>query len=138
MSDNVFHGSLFSSDFLTESINRLADWSSIDDAAIQDLQTDLRKIYSRFPITKTPNESQTEDDLIWPILARLGWTASLRQQNLAARGRDDVPDGILFADEAAKAAATAPCQSGSSVSRIPHLLSPATRAKAWKRERVRR
>ena len=46
--------------------------------------------------------SQTEDDLIWPVLARLGWTASLRQQNLSAYGRVDVPDGLLFADEAAK------------------------------------
>jgi hypothetical protein len=64
MSESVFQGSLFSSDFLTESITRLADWSSIDAAALKALQTDLRKIYDRFPITKTPNESQTEDDLI--------------------------------------------------------------------------
>jgi hypothetical protein len=105
MSESVFQGSLFSSDFLTDSITRLADWSSIDTAALKALQTDLRKIYDRFPITKTPNESQTEDDLIWPVLARIGWTASLRQQNLAARGRDDVPDGLLFADAAAKATA---------------------------------
>ena len=40
--------------------------------------------------------------MIWPVLARLGWTASLRQQNLSAYGRVDVPDGLLFADEAAK------------------------------------
>jgi Putative transposase len=39
--------------------------------------------------------------------ARLGWTASLRQQNLAAKGRDDVPDGILFQDAATKAEANA-------------------------------
>ena len=36
------------------------------------------------PITGSPNESQTEDDLIWPVLAHLGWTESLRQQNLSA------------------------------------------------------
>ena len=36
------------------------------------------------------------------MLARLGWTASLRQQNLSARGRQDVPDGLLFADGASK------------------------------------
>ena len=48
------------------------------------------------------NESQTEDDLIQPVLHRLGWTASLRQQNLTLRGREDVPDGLLFADDAAK------------------------------------
>ena len=36
------------------------------------------------------------------MLARLGWTASLRQQNLSARGREDVPDGLLFPDDASK------------------------------------
>ncbi len=102
MTDNVFQGSLFSSDFLRDSITRLADWTSFDPSALLSLQSDLRGIYNEFPITKTPNESQTEDDLIWPILVRMGWTASLRQQNLAARGRDDVPDGLLFADDAAK------------------------------------
>ncbi len=105
MTESVFQGSLFSGDFLTESITRLADWQLIDAPAVQALQRDLRKIYDRFPITKTPNESQTEDDLIWPVLARMGWTASLRQQNLAAKGRDDVPDGLLFADDAAKTTA---------------------------------
>jgi hypothetical protein len=39
------------------------------------------------------------------VLARLGWGASLRQQNLAARGREDVPDGLLFADAGVKARA---------------------------------
>ncbi len=105
MSENIFQGSLFSSDFLNDSVTRLADWTMIDEPALKVLESDLRKVYDRFPIKKTPNESQTEDDLIWPILARLGWTATLRQQNLAAKGRDDVPDGILFADDAAKAKA---------------------------------
>ncbi|WP_158801081.1 Eco57I restriction-modification methylase domain-containing protein [Acidisoma sp. L85] len=102
MIDSVFQGSLFSSDFLTESICRLADWSSFDTTGLLALQSNLRDIYARFPTTKTPNESQTEDDLIWPILVQMGWTVSLRQQNLAAKGRDDVPDGLLFADDGQK------------------------------------
>ena len=93
MSEGIFQGSLFSSDFLQESISRLPDWSHLDDAALEALQLDLRRIFDRFPTAQTPNESQTEDDLIWPVLARLGWTESLRQQNLAPRGREDVPDG---------------------------------------------
>jgi hypothetical protein len=105
MMTDVFQGSLFSRDFLTDSITRLPDWASIDDLGIAQLEDDLRAICDRFPITRTPNESQTEDDLIWPVLHRLGWTASLRQQNLSARGREDVPDGLLFADEDAKARA---------------------------------
>ena len=51
------------------------------------------------------NESQTEDDLIWPVLGALGWTESLRQQNLTVTGRDDVPAVPLLADGEAKAAA---------------------------------
>jgi hypothetical protein len=101
----TYQGSLFSSDFLTESIARLSDWSGIDDAALDVLAVRLREVFARFPTPQSPNESQTEDDLIWPILEILGWTASLRQQNLTPKGREDVPDGLLFKDAAAKAQA---------------------------------
>jgi hypothetical protein len=101
----VFQGSLFSTDFLQETITRSADWQRISEMDVARLAADLRTVLSAFPVAQTPNESQTEDDLIWPILTRLGWGASLRQQNLAARGRDDVPDGLLFQDAAAKARA---------------------------------
>ena len=100
--DAAFQGSLFASDFLCDAITRLPDWQELDDASLEDLEAALRAICDRFPAAVAPNESQTEDDLIWPVLVRLGWTASLRQQNLSAYGRVDVPDGLLFADEAAK------------------------------------
>ena len=80
----------------------MPDWQELDDASIEDLEAALGAICDRFPAAASPNESQTEDDLIWPVLARLGWTVSLRQQNLSAYGREDVPDGLLFVDEAAK------------------------------------
>jgi len=99
---DVIQGSLFSNDFLRESIADLADWRAFDDAIIGEIEAKFRTIFERFPTARTPNESQTEDDLIWPILERLGWTVSLRQQNLTIHGRDDVPDGLLFADNAAK------------------------------------
>ena len=100
--DAAFQGSLFASDFLCDAITRSPDWQELDDASLEELKTALRTICARFPAAALPNESQTEDDLIWPVLARLGWTASLRQQNLSAYGRVDVPDGLLFGDEAAK------------------------------------
>ena len=103
--NDIYQGSLFSTDFLTGSIARLADWSSIDDATLDAFAARLGNIFTRFPTGQSPNESQTEDDLIWPILQALGWTDSLRQQNLSARGREDVPDGVLFQDDAAKAQA---------------------------------
>ena len=105
--ESAVQGSLFAHDFLTESVVQLADWQAIDDAALDALNGELWAVFDRFPTAQTPNESQTEDDLIWPILAHLGWTASLRQQNLTAHGRDDVPDGLLFADAAAKDRANA-------------------------------
>ena len=97
-----FQGSLFVNDFLCESVTESPDWQAIDVSALATFEASARDIINRFPTRKTPNESQTEDDLIWPVLGQLGWTASLRQQNLSARGREDVPDGLLFADEAAK------------------------------------
>ncbi len=100
--ESAVQGSLFARDFLTESIAQLSDWQAVDDAALDECERALRNIFDRFPTGQTPNESQTEDDLIWPVLGALGWTASLRQQNLSSRGRDDVPDGLLFADEATK------------------------------------
>jgi hypothetical protein len=102
MTDPAFQGSLFSIDFLQETIAQLPDWSAVDDGALDALARDLKQIFGRFPTSQMPNESQTEDDLIWPILSRLGWTQTLRQQNLAARGRQDVPDGLLFENEDAK------------------------------------
>ncbi len=102
MIEPAFQGSLFTNDFLCESVARLPDWESLSDFAIAKLARDLRQIFDRFPAAKAPNEARTEDDLIWPVLAQLGWTHFLRQQNLTLKGRDDVPDGLLFEDEETK------------------------------------
>ncbi len=100
--EKPFRGSLFSNDFLSQSIIELPDWKDIDSDAVDGFYESLKEIFSKFPVSGKPNESQTETDLIWPMLEALGWTANLRQQNLAVKGRWDVPDGLLFADEAAK------------------------------------
>ncbi len=99
---NPFPGSLFANDYICESIVESPDWEAIDAVALDNFETSLREVFERFPTQQTPNESQTEDDLIWPVLGQLGWTVSLRQQNLSAYAREDVPDGLLFADHAAK------------------------------------
>ena len=98
----AFQGNLFSGDLLAESIVQSADWLALDDAGLDALESSIRLLLDRFPTADSPNESQTEDDLIWPFLHCLGWTSSLRQQNLTLRGRDDVPDGLLFADDTTK------------------------------------
>ena len=97
-----FHGSLFANDFLQDSATHLDDWRNISAADLDTLEYSVRDVFNGFPSGGSPNESQTEDDLIWPVLAQLGWTASLRQQNLSAHGREDVPDGLLFPDAAEK------------------------------------
>ena len=98
----VYRGSLFADGFLRETIVESVEWRGFGADAFDSLERDLRALFARFPTGGAPNETQTEDDLVWPVLARLGWSASLRQQNLSARGRTDVPDGLMFADAAAK------------------------------------
>ena len=132
--DTAFQGSLFASDFLCESVTETADWQALDDAVLDNLEAALRAIFDDFPFAGTPNESQTEDDLIWPVLGALGWSAGLRQQNLSAAGREDVPDGLLFADEAAKGRANALAQEWR---RYEHGLA-VVESKRWKRPLDRR
>lgn len=104
-SEIASQGSLFTSDFLTESIQDVSEWNTLGDADLEKFDERIRGHFDSFPISQTPNESQTEDDLIWPILEALGWTESLRQQNLSPKGREDVPDGLLFESTEAKARA---------------------------------
>ena len=95
-------GGLFTPDFLTDSIQESDDWNGLADRDLDQFRERLEEVFDPFPISQRPNESQTEDDLIWPILGALGWTAWLRQQNLSPRGREDVPDGILFENDETK------------------------------------
>jgi len=97
-------GALFSTDYLVEAIKAEAAYKAVDAGALRDR---LVEIADAFPKNAKTNESQTEDDFIWPVLDALGWKDSLRQQNLTVTGRDDVPDGLLFSDAEAKAAANA-------------------------------
>jgi len=97
-----FDGTLFAEGFLQEGITELSDWHGVLASDVDELEAALQTHFNHFPTDLTPNESQTEEDLIWPVLKRLGWTAYLRQQNLSSVGRHDVPDGLLFADGAAK------------------------------------
>ncbi len=95
-------GSLFTQDYLSEGITGTAQYCGVD---IAKTRAALKAIFAGFPHASKPNEATTEGDLIWPILAALGWTQYLTQQNLSAAGRVDVPDGLLFIDAAAKARA---------------------------------
>ena len=99
------HGGLFTSDFLTVAITQFTEWGALDDTELVRFRSAIRTAFDRFPMSRTPNESQTETDLVWPILEVLGWTDSLRQQNLSLKGREDVPDALLFESSGTKAEA---------------------------------
>jgi hypothetical protein len=119
-------GSLFTLDYLVEAIAETEEYRSVD---ATELRRRLERVAEAFPRAHRPNESQTEDDFIWPVLGALGWSESLRQQNLTVTGREDVPDGLLFANAEAKAAANAEAEEWK---RYGHGLA-AVESKRWSR-----
>ena len=127
MFKNYFQGSLFAQDLLDSSIAEFPEWEAYGDPDLASFESEVQLLFDRFPTDGKPNETQTEDDLIWPVLRLLGWTESLRQQNLSAKGREDVPDGLLFADAAAKDRAN---QLAGEWKRYEHGLS-IVEAKRW-------
>ncbi|MXZ82357.1 MAG: N-6 DNA methylase [Synechococcus sp. SB0666_bin_14] len=100
-----WRGSLFAEDFLNGPLADCRAWQVLGEEELAAVEVGLREILERFPQQHQPNEATTEDELIWPVLNCLGWRDVLRQQRLSSRGREDVPDGVLFANEAAKAKA---------------------------------
>lgn len=98
-------GSLFTRDFLLEGIAGTLAWVAVSDVDIDAFHTALKDIFAAFPIDTKPNESVTEDDLIFPVLDLLGWNHRLTQQSATRKGREDVPDVLLFADSDTKAIA---------------------------------
>ena len=102
--DGVAGGGLFPPDYLRDAVRELPEWGALGEDELNAFIAKAQRILEPFASggASSPNESHTEDDLIWPILTSLGWTANLRQQNLSAVGREDVPDGLLFSDDGAK------------------------------------
>lgn len=96
---------LFTQYFLTDGIRATPEWrASVSwPGAFAAFRDGLRGVFETFGRFTRPNESVTEQDLIRPILALLGWTDSLPQQGTARN--EDIPDHLLFADAQAKARA---------------------------------
>lgn len=95
-------GALFTQDYLLEGITRSPTYAAVSSA---ELRNRLKALLSAFPHRSAPNEATTEADVVWPVLELLGWSSWLTQQNLSGSGRQDVPDGVLFIDDDAKAKA---------------------------------
>lgn len=100
------HGSLFTRDFLLEGIAETEAWKSLAAADVEAFRKSVTDAFAAFPVSGKPNEAQTEDDIIVPVLKALGWTQYLRQQPSAKRS-ENIPDILLFANADAKKAANA-------------------------------
>jgi len=101
-------GLLFSSDFLLRGISETGAWQSLAETELDAFIAELRIHFSRFSAASTPNEAQTEDELVEPIIDLLGWRdAWISQVNLSEVGRDDVPDFLLMPNAEAKMRALA-------------------------------
>ena len=97
-------GHLFTEYFLTDGIRQTPERQSQRSAFIT-FRDAARRLFRDFSAHNEPNESQTEQDLIRPLLQLLGWTDDLSQA--AFSGGENIPDLLLFRDAEAKTRATA-------------------------------
>ncbi len=101
-------GKLFSQDFLLDGIRSTPVWEALPDAALDDFNNNLARIYAPLTADSQLNEANTEADIIEKVLDLLGWhDLTLKQVTASSTGREDVPDFLLFPDEVAKQAARA-------------------------------
>lgn len=99
-------GQLFTQDFLTRGITETPPWQELTEASFGAFQSSLKGIFAGFTGESTNNEAQTEALVINKVLVALGWgDDTLPQVNSDAKGRESVPDCLLFASPDKKAAA---------------------------------
>ena len=105
-------GQLFTHYFLTDGIKATAEWeaSCSQPEAFAAFRAGVQQRYDALSRSQAPNEAATEQDLIRPVLALLGWADYLPQQSVARN--EDIPDHLLFADADAKQQAAAERNAG--------------------------
>ena len=106
--DNHFfmQGQLFTQDFLRRAVSDTPPFQALSEAGFEAFISSLRATYQPLDSASTINEAQTESLVIHKVLAALGWgDDTLPQVNSDPKGRESVPDLLLFADAAQKALA---------------------------------
>ena len=99
-------GQLFTQDFLTHGVRQTPPWLDLSNHSFQQFSQTLIDIFTGLEGQSTINEAQTESLVINKVLMALGWSDDiLPQVNSDAKGRESVPDCLLFADSDKKAAA---------------------------------
>ena len=94
---------LFTEYFLTDGIRQTPERQT-QRRAFNTFRDEARRLFQDFPSAHNPNETQTEQDLIRPLLQLLGWTDDLPQQT--SSGGENIPDLLLYPDPQAKTRAT--------------------------------
>ncbi len=101
-------GQLFTHYFLTDGIKATAEWQASQSEAFAAFRDGVARHYDALSRSRNPNEARTEEELIRPVLALLGWTEYVPQPSAA--GHEDIPDHLLFADAESKARSGNPFQ----------------------------
>lgn len=89
-------GQLFTRGFLQEGIRDHEAWRKARESGMDEWRAGLEAMVSALAAQHSPNEAQTEDRLIYPVLESLGWLHRDVQTNASVKGREDVPDALLF------------------------------------------
>ncbi len=101
-------GQLFTQDFLTRGIFETPPHQDLTTANFATFRAEMASIFKGFDGASNNNEAQTENLLITKVLVALGWgDDTLPQVNSDPKGRQAVPDWLLFASSDKKAAARA-------------------------------
>lgn len=101
-------GQLFTQDFLIRGVLDTPPCQGLSEAAFSGFCNALHGLFKGLDGASTLNEAQTEQLIINKVLVELGWADdTLPQVNADPKGREAVPDCLLFASPQAKAAALA-------------------------------
>ncbi len=98
-------GQLFTQYFLTDGIRSTTEWtaSAAHSTPFNTFRDGVRRLLDGFSRYDQPNEAETEQELIRPLLELLGWADYLPQQGTTRN--EDIPDHLLFVDAESKARA---------------------------------
>ena len=101
-------GQLFTQDFLLRGVLDTPPHQEFKDTAFAVFRSALQGIFAGIDAASTINEAQTEQLVINKVLVALGWgDDTLPQVNADPKGREAVPDCLLFANPQQKALAVA-------------------------------
>ena len=100
-------GQLFTQYFLTEGIQATDAWQDCVRQArtFTAFKQSLSEILDKIASSHEPNEAQTENEVVRPLLELLGWDHHMPQQG--SDRQEDIPDYLLFADGESKDRAAA-------------------------------